>query len=228
MSENFSQDDYAALAASADNRTGRGINTSGSKKPIPPVAWAALALAGLVGFFFLTEDVTTNKKITDPDSEEFSTISPIPPTIPPDQVTAAEEEPDEKFVVVEPEVAIAPPPPIIQPAIQATPVKLEEAPPITKPAAPAVPSVQVPGGELKAEEPVDNSEEIARLRALREAEVERLRQLAAEEEAERLARLKSPLIVFDDSEEDDEDDANATVAPSTQQAARAGVPQGQN
>lgn len=224
MSENFTQEDYAHLAASADNRTGRGINPGG-KKPIPPVAWAGLALVGIVGFFFISNDVGTSRKITDPDSEQFSTITPIPPSIPPDQATEVETKPDEKFVVIEPDVAVAPPPPIIQPAIQATPTKLETAPPITKPAAPAVPSVQVPGGSLEKEAPVDNSEEIARLRALREAEAERLRQLAAEVEAERLARLKSPLIVFDDSEEEDDSQQRAVVPPSTQQAAKAGVPE---
>lgn len=227
MSENFSQQDYAQLAASADNRTGRGVNNSQSRPPIPPIAWGALALVGVVGFFYLSGDVGPGKKMTDPDSEEFSTISPIPPTIPPTQVSAVEDTKKAKFVVIEPEVAIAPPPPIVQPAIEATPTKLDEAPPITEPTAPVVPSVQVPGDALEREAPVDNSEEIARLRALREAEAERLRQLAAEVEAERLARLKSPLIVFDDSEEDDNDNANASVAPSTQQAARAGVPASQ-
>lgn len=226
MSENFSQSDYAQLAASADNRTGRGVDSQ-SRPPIPPIAWAALVLVGVVGFFYISGDVGPGKKITDPDSEEFSTISPIPPTIPPNQVSAVQETDKEKFVVIEPDVAIAPPPPIVQPAIQATPIKLDEAPPITEPTAPGIPSVQVPGNALEKEAPVDNSEEIARLRALREAEAERLRQLAAEVEAERLARLKSPLIVFDDSELVDNNDANASVAPSTQQAARAGVPASQ-
>lgn len=223
MSENFTQQDYAQLAASADNRTGKR-GRSNTRATIPPAAWAVLALVGIAGFFWLSGDVGPERKITDPDSENFSTISPIPPTVPPSQVSAIEEPNESKFVVIEPEMAIAPPPPILQPAIPATPTNLESAPPITPPTAPAF---QVPGNAPETEAPVDNSAEIARLRAMREAEVERLRQLAAELEAERLARLKSPLIVFDGSQVDENGNGSNPVPPSTEQSARASVPENQ-
>ncbi|MGB8816848.1 MAG: type IV secretion system protein VirB10 [Rhizobiaceae bacterium] len=187
--------DYADLAATTDFRANRKLDSAG-KRPIPPFAWAALGLAGLGVAYFATLDTGAPKLLTDPDSENFSTSTALPPVVPPR--TQEPSAPSQDNVVkIEPQLPVAPPPPIITPAIPQTPQSEIKAqiPPMEAPMPPASPlSV---GQEPLAEAAPDNSEEIARLRALREAEAERLRALAEAQEQERQERLKSALVAFD-------------------------------
>jgi type IV secretion system protein VirB10 len=184
--------DYADLAATTDFRANRKAESNG-KRPIPPVAWTALGLAGLSVVYFATLDTGAPKLLTDPDSENFSTSTALPPVVPPKTLEATAPS-HENVVKIEPQLPVAPPPPIITPAIPQTSQAEGNAqiPPIEAPAAPL--SI---GQEPLAETPTDNSLEIARLRALREAEAERLRALAEAQEQERQERLKSNLIAFD-------------------------------
>jgi hypothetical protein len=200
--------DYADLAATTDFRANRKLDSSG-KRPIPPFAWAALGLAGLGVAYFATLDTGAPKLLTDPDSENFSTSTALPPLVPPK--TQEPSAPNQDNVVkIEPQLPVAPPPPIITPAIPQTPQSEMNAqiPPIEAPMPPAAPlSV---GQEPLAETAPDNSAEIARLRALREAEAERLRAVAEAQEQERQERLKSALVAFDGA------DAAAGGAPQKQ------------
>lgn len=201
MSAKLSPFDLAELAASADIRTRRANNNGNHRAPVLFAgihlgAWAVLGIAALGLAFYFSSNTAIPRKITDPDSENFSTTSPIPPTVPPEQVTAPEE--DSKFVVIKPDVA--PPPPLVEPVAPEEPANLETPPPITAPTAPV---------EASVPEPVeDNSAALAA-------------------EAERLARLKSPLIVFDNGEEAKKQQSLTSpqpIAPSLQQAEQADLP----
>ena len=198
MSAKLSPVDLAELAASADIRTRRGYFRADDRKPIPVAAWVVLGITAMSLAYYVSNNAVTTRKITDPDSENFSTTSPIPPTIPPEQVTAPDEP--GKYVVVKPD--IAPPPPIAEPA---TPTNLETPPPITPPSAAPMEAPEA----AALDEPVeDNSAALAA-------------------EAERLARLKSPLIVFDNGEDGKKQlsvIAPEAIAPSLQQAEQAELP----
>ncbi|MEY9785387.1 type IV secretion system protein VirB10 [Sinorhizobium fredii] len=178
----LNEDEYRRLADSADiTAARRSASPDSARKPIPKGAYALLALAGLGGLWFLTQDTTPPRRLTDADAEQFSTTTPIPPTVPPE----VEKEPEQNNrVVVEPEPEVAPPPPIVTPAAPAAPPIQEAAisPPPLEPPAPAAPAPLALGNEP---EPVDNSEA----------------------EKKRWERLRSPMIVMNEGNSD----ANASI-----------------
>lgn len=142
----LSEDDYRRIADSteikAEGRSGGHGGPNLSKGAI-----ALLAIGGLGALWFLTQDNTPTRRLTDPDTEQFSSTRPVTPIVPPEQV---EQKTDNDRVVVETKEEVTPPPPLVTPAV---PQEADALPEMEEPA----PAVSVPVVLGNEPAPVDNS-----------------------------------------------------------------------
>ncbi|GGB09417.1 hypothetical protein GCM10011491_41740 [Brucella endophytica] len=160
----LSEEEYRQIAASSDISAERRSPGGGGRKSVPIPVMALAAIAGIGGIWFLTKDDTPPRRLTDPDTEAFSTTTPIPPTVPPAQVT--ESPASDNRVVMEPEANVAPPPPLVAPSAPATPPVQEAVvapPPMEAPAAPA--PVSVSGEPAQVDNSKEEEERWKRLRS---------------------------------------------------------------